>query len=113
MLLQLSAVVEVPDNFVSEARKWEHHVDRLFDLDNYPEIKSVSDVKVKPKQEAIIIEKNEWSDSDFAAFCKLFGVPVDTEMISVENLTISTYPKIETDTKIKQIDSFGENKRSD
>lgn len=39
-------VVENSDDSLEEIKKLEHHAEYLLDLENYPEIKSVSDVKV-------------------------------------------------------------------
>lgn len=47
MKIKLEVVLEVDDNFVEEAKHWEHHADRLLDLESYPEIKGVSNCVVK------------------------------------------------------------------
>lgn len=44
--LKVEMTVAVDDNKTDEIRKWEHHIDHAVDLDNYPEIHSISDVKV-------------------------------------------------------------------
>lgn len=44
--LKVEMTVAVDDNKTDEIRKWEHHIDYAVDLDNYPEIHSISDVKV-------------------------------------------------------------------
>lgn len=43
--------MDVDDDFVDEAKKWEHHADYLLDLDSYPEIKSVYGCKVEVENE--------------------------------------------------------------
>lgn len=44
--LVLTMKLEVEENKVDEIKKLEHHAEYLLDLDNYPEIKAVSDVTV-------------------------------------------------------------------
>lgn len=40
----LTAMIEADDD--SDLKKLSHHIEYLFDLDNWPEIKSVSEVEV-------------------------------------------------------------------
>lgn len=44
--LEIKMKIEVPENAVDEIKKIEHHAEYFLDLDSYPEIKSVFDVKV-------------------------------------------------------------------
>ena len=46
MVVKIEMLMEISDDSLEEIKKLEHHVDYLLDLENYPEIKSVSDVKV-------------------------------------------------------------------
>ena len=47
MVVEITMQMEIEDNFIDEIKKIEHHADYLLDLDSYPEIKSVFNVKVK------------------------------------------------------------------
>ena len=40
-------VVLNDDADVSEIKKWEHHIDYAIDMNNYPEIDHIENVKVK------------------------------------------------------------------
>lgn len=44
--IKFEIVMDVDDNFVSEAQRREHHADALLDLDRYPEIRSVYNCQV-------------------------------------------------------------------
>lgn len=45
MIVEIKMKVDIEDDFFEElARISDHHIDRLVDLDSYPEIKSVSNV---------------------------------------------------------------------
>lgn len=46
MIVKVEMLMEISDDSLEEIKKLEHHADYLLDLENYPEIKSVSDVKV-------------------------------------------------------------------
>lgn len=50
MNIQVTMTMEIEDSFFEEAKKWEHHIDGLIDLDSYPEIKHVRNVHVKKGQ---------------------------------------------------------------
>lgn len=45
MIIELTMDLEVDDGSELELSKLEHHIDWLLDLDNWPEIKSVYNVK--------------------------------------------------------------------
>jgi hypothetical protein len=45
-VMKVEMLVNVPDQAVDEIKKWEHHIDYAINFDEYPEIKSISDVKV-------------------------------------------------------------------
>lgn len=45
-VLKFEICMEVEPDFISETKVWEHHAERLFDLESYPEIKSVFNCKV-------------------------------------------------------------------
>lgn len=44
--IKFEIMMEVEDNFAEETKQWEHHAERLLDLDSYPEISSVYGCKV-------------------------------------------------------------------
>lgn len=44
--IKFEIVMDVDDDFVGEARRWEHHADALLDLDSYPEIRSIYNCQV-------------------------------------------------------------------
>lgn len=44
--IKFEIMMDVDDNFVDKAKKWEHHAEYLLDLDSYSEIKSVYGCKV-------------------------------------------------------------------
>lgn len=45
MIVEIKMKMDIEDEFFEElARISDHHIDRLVDLDSYPEIKSVSNV---------------------------------------------------------------------
>lgn len=44
--IKFEITMEAEDDFVEEAKKWEHHADYLLDLESYPEIKSIYGCKV-------------------------------------------------------------------
>lgn len=46
MIVKVEMLLEISDNSLEEIKILEHHVDYLLDLENYPEIKSVNDVKI-------------------------------------------------------------------
>lgn len=46
MKIKFEITMEIADGFAEEAKNWEHHAERLLDLDSYSEIKSVSGCKV-------------------------------------------------------------------
>lgn len=49
--IKFEITMDVDDDFVDEAKKWEHHVEYLLDLDSYSEIKSVYECKVSEVDE--------------------------------------------------------------
>lgn len=49
--LKVEMVVAVKEKFADEIKKWEHHIDYAIDLDYYPEIHSISNVKVTEIEE--------------------------------------------------------------
>lgn len=46
MIVKVEMLMGISDDSLEEIKKLEHHAEYLLDLENYPEIKSVSDVKV-------------------------------------------------------------------
>ena len=46
MKVKFEIEMEIDDDFFDDAKRWEHHADELLDLDDYPEIKSISGCKV-------------------------------------------------------------------
>lgn len=49
--LKVEMIVAVKEKFVGEIKKWEHHIDYAIDLDMYPEIRGINDVKVTEIEE--------------------------------------------------------------
>lgn len=57
--------MDVDDDYTDNLKKLEHHIEHLVDVGNYPEIKSIYDVKVdiiKPKKKEPI--KNKYRNLD-------------------------------------------------
>lgn len=48
--LKIIMYLDVEENGVEEIKKLEHHVDYILNLDEYPEIKSVHNVKVEEEK---------------------------------------------------------------
>lgn len=46
MIAKIEMNIDINDDDFAEIKKIEHHADYLLNLDDYPEIKSVFDVKV-------------------------------------------------------------------
>lgn len=51
--IKVEMTMAVEDNFVDQAKVWEHHAEYLLDLDSHPEILSVYDVTVNEAKEEI------------------------------------------------------------
>lgn len=49
MKVKLEMVMDIDREFFEEAKRFEHHIEGLVDVDSYPEIKSISGVKVTPE----------------------------------------------------------------
>lgn len=47
MLYELRCILDAPKSAEPDLKKLQHHAEYLLDLDNWPEIKSVSDLTVK------------------------------------------------------------------
>lgn len=47
MLIQIKMTLEITDDTLDSMKKLEHHAEYLLNLEEYPEIRSVSDVEVK------------------------------------------------------------------
>ena len=105
MKILMRAVMDIADDFLLNAKRWEHHVEHLFDLDSYPEIKSVSNVTVTKTVEPIIIEREDWSIEEFAAFCKLFGLPESTDCIKLLDYVIESH-SLNNENSTKLLESF-------
>ena len=44
--VKIEMYLEIEDDFLDDIKKIEHHAEYLLDLESYPEIKSVYDVRV-------------------------------------------------------------------
>lgn len=44
--IKVEIIMDVEDYFIDEAKRWEHHVENLLDLESNPEMVKVYDVKV-------------------------------------------------------------------
>lgn len=47
--ISVEITMDVEDYFIDEAKRWEHHVENLLDLESNPEIDKVYNVKVSEK----------------------------------------------------------------
>lgn len=57
MKVKFEIEMEIDDDFFDGAKRWEHHADEFLDLDDYPEIKSISGCKVTQCEEALLEDK--------------------------------------------------------
>lgn len=46
MKVILNCILDIDDNSYSDIKKLEHHIEWLFDLNSYPEIKSIENVRI-------------------------------------------------------------------
>lgn len=60
--IKFEITMEVNENFIHEAKNWEHHAEYLLDLDSYPEIKSISDCKVTELENPMDNVKKLWKE---------------------------------------------------
>ena len=51
--IKVEMTMDVEDDFINQAKVWEHHAEYLLDLDSHPEIQSVYNVTVKEAKEEI------------------------------------------------------------
>jgi hypothetical protein len=45
--IKVEMTLQIEDNAIKDIKKWEHHIEYAIDLNEYPEIKNISNVKVK------------------------------------------------------------------
>lgn len=57
--VKFSITMLIEDDLAEEAKTWEHHAERILDLDSYPEIHEVASCKVEIKEEEAEDEKVE------------------------------------------------------